>query len=189
MHHAGYVLAGGNSSRMGRDKALMRYGATTLLQHIANTVAEAAGAASVIGDPDRYGSYGYPVHPDRIPGCGPAGGIFTALSITHSPWNLIVGCDMPLLNAGTLERLLEIADLSQGKCVVPLGAGCQPQPLCAVYHVECLAAFEQALQDKRLKMTDLVKEMDAVLVSGLDPAIFLNVNTPEDWGGVDQSNS
>ena len=107
MEATGFVLAGGGSSRMGRDKALLPYRGTTLLAYIASVVRQAAGTATIIGDPDRYSNVGFPVCPDQIPQCGPIGGIYTALSVTASDWNLVVACDMPMLSAPVLRRLIE----------------------------------------------------------------------------------
>src|ERR1700686_3791867 len=73
MRRSGFVLAGGASSRMGRDKALLAYGETTLLEHVARAVRDAVGSVTLIGGPDRYGELGYAVFRDIVPGCGPLG--------------------------------------------------------------------------------------------------------------------
>src|SRR5271163_1224329 len=96
---SGYVLAGGRSTRMGRDKALLPLGDSTLLDHVAQCVRQAAGNVTIIGPPDRYASLGYPVTADLVTNCGPLGGLYTALSITETDWNLMVACDMPGLTA------------------------------------------------------------------------------------------
>ena len=62
------MLAGGESSRMGRDKALLPFHGGVLAGHVAATVAAAAGSAILIGNPEKYGHLGYPVIPDRSPG-------------------------------------------------------------------------------------------------------------------------
>ena len=63
---AGFVLAGGRSSRMGRDKALLPLDGHTLVDHIAGLVQRAAGNVTLIGPPERYATLGYPVIPDLI---------------------------------------------------------------------------------------------------------------------------
>ncbi len=91
---------------MGRDKALLPYRGVTLVEHMAQAVHAAAGSVALIGDPVRYSSLGYPVYPDKFAGCGPLGGIYTALSVSSTDWNLIVACDMPGVTAEVLQVLL-----------------------------------------------------------------------------------
>jgi molybdopterin-guanine dinucleotide biosynthesis protein A len=184
--HSGFVLAGGRSSRMGRDKALLPYHGTTLLQHIAQAVAEAAGNAALIGDPSLYSGRGYPVYPDKLPGCGPLGGIHTALTLSKTDWNLVVACDMPGISVAPLRTLLDQATKSQRDCVVAAGPNGAPEPLCAVYHRRCLPAVLRAIRDKRLKMRDFVAEVDAEIMA-LDPAILANVNTPKEWAALEET--
>src|ERR1700680_2297920 len=180
MEATGFVLAGGESSRMGRDKAFLPYRGTTLLEYIASIVRQAAGTATILGDPDRYRDAGYLVCPDQIPWCGPIGGIYTALSVTASDWNLVVACDMPMLSAPVLRSLIEHSFQSPSYCVVVTGPDGEPHPLCAVYHRRCLPLLEQAIRDKRFRMKGLLSEMDAEHVA-LDATVLANVNTPGEW--------
>src|SRR5579862_7372387 len=92
---AGFVLVGGLSARMDSDKALLGVGGSTLVDQIASRVRAAAGNVTLIGPPENYASSGYNVIADRVTGCGPLGGVFTALSVTTAEWNLIVACDLP----------------------------------------------------------------------------------------------
>ena len=179
MRHTGFVLVGGKSSRMGRDKALLHWNGTTLAQHAARIVAEACGGAALVGDPTRYGSLGYRVFADRFPGCGPIGGIATALTVSNADWSLVTGCDMPALTAETLRGLLSETARTGGECIVPLGAS-GPEALCAVYHRACLPKLEKAISGGRFRMRDVVKELQPRFIAGMDPAMFANLNTPED---------
>ena len=185
MSRAGFVLVGGLSSRMGRNKALLPYRGATLLQYLAEIVREAAGSVDVIGDPLRYARFGYPVHPDLVAGCGPAGGIHTALSAGLAEWNLIVACDMPGITVALLQALLDRADTG-GNCIIPLGPDGQPEPMCAVYHARCLPQIELAIREKRFRMRDLVYELEPVFVSAVDAARLVNINTPVDWAHVEE---
>jgi molybdopterin-guanine dinucleotide biosynthesis protein A len=180
MQRSGFVLAGGGSSRMGRDKALLPYRGTTLVQHLARAVQDAAGSVALIGEPGRYSSLGYPVYPDKFSGCGPLGGIYTALSVSPTDWNLIVACDMPGLSPIVLRTLLQTAEESGASCVVATGPGDEPEPLCAVYHRCCLPAMARAIQEKRFKMKELVKELDPRTMP-VDGLALANVNTPAEW--------
>ena len=102
---AGFVLTGGRSSRMGRDKALLPIEGSVLVERTAEQVRIAAGSVTLIGAPERYAHLGLPVVPDLIEDCGPIGGLYTALKIGRADWNLLVACDMPALTAEFLREL------------------------------------------------------------------------------------
>jgi molybdopterin-guanine dinucleotide biosynthesis protein A len=180
MHASGFVLAGGGSTRMGRDKALLPYRGAALVEHIASLVREAAGSVALIGDPRRYARFGYPVHPDNVPHCGPLGGIHTALTVTTTDWNMVVACDMPAISHASLDGLLRRAARTERSCVVATGPGGEPEPLCAVYHRRSLPVLARAIQDKRFRLRDLVPELDAEAWA-LDGPSLANVNTPAEW--------
>src|ERR1700733_355322 len=183
MQSSGFVLAGGASKRMGQPKALLPYRGTTLVEYVAKTVREAvgpAGSVQVIGDPARLGHLGLPVFPDKLPGYGPASGIYTALRVTTTDWNLVLACDMPSVTADLLRVLLLRADTAERNCVAATGPYGQPEPLCAVYHRRCLPALTRSIRDKQLRMRDFVKEIGAVWVS-VDKLGLANVNTPAEW--------
>ena len=184
MQSSGFVLAGGASKRMGQPKALLPYRGTTLVEHVARTVREATDSVALIGDPELLGHCGLPVFPDDLPGYGPASGIYTALRVTNTDWNLVVACDMPGVTAGVSRELVRCAETAQQNCVAASGGDGQPEPLCAVYHRRCLAALARAIRDKRLRMRDLLKEIGAVLVP-VDAAAVANVNTPAEWSEVE----
>jgi molybdopterin-guanine dinucleotide biosynthesis protein A len=185
MQRSGFVLAGGGSSRMGRDKALLPYRGTTLVQHLAQLVQEAAGTVALIGEPVRYSSLGYPVYPDKFPGCGPLGGIYTALSISAADWNLIVACDMPGISADVLRTLLGSAAGPGQSCVIATGPTGAPEPLCAVYHRCCLPVLRRAIKEKRFKMRDLVMELEPT-ARLVDASALANVNTPAEWAEFEE---
>jgi molybdopterin-guanine dinucleotide biosynthesis protein A len=181
MRSAGFVLAGGRSARMGRDKALLAApDSAPLVVRAAAAVAEAAGNATILGDPCRYAGLGWPVLPDIAANRGPMGGVLTALAHTGVEWNLVVACDMPGITPGLLAALLHAAGGANTLCVVPLVGG-EYEPLCAVWHRDALAAVRQAVDDKRLRMRDLVASLDPLGIAGLHAGLFRNINTPEDW--------
>jgi molybdopterin-guanine dinucleotide biosynthesis protein A len=180
MRRSGFVLAGGSSSRMGRDKALLAYRETSLVEYVARAVRDAVGSVALIGDPDRYGNLGYSVYRDQVPACGPLGGIYTALSLSPGDWNLVVACDMPGISAEALRKLIDPAPKIHQNCIIATGFRGDPEPLCALYHRRCLPVLERAIREKRFKMRDLVPELEAEL-RPFDTTALANVNTPADW--------
>jgi molybdenum cofactor guanylyltransferase len=178
---AGYVLVGGRSSRMGRDKALLPWRGAPLAKWIAGVVAESAGSATLVGSVERHAGLGFRAIPDIFPGEGPLGGILTALRDSSAEWNLVVACDMPGIDAILLGRLLESARASGADVLLPISAGDRPQPLCAAYRANCLAPFETAFGGGVRKMTAALEAVTVRRLPMEEVLQFQNVNTPEDW--------
>ncbi len=165
---------------MGRDKALLPFRGNPLAGHVAAVVAAAAGSATLIGDPEKYGHLGYPVLPDRSPGAGPLGGIESALTYTAADWNLVLACDMPGISAGFLRGLLDAAESSGADALVPAGPSGRPEPLSAVYHRRCAEPFGRALDAGVRKVTGALAGLNWRVWTVDDPAWFENLNTPEE---------
>jgi molybdopterin-guanine dinucleotide biosynthesis protein A len=204
----GFVLVGGHSTRMGRDKALLEFQGSTLAGRVAECVRRVAGNVTLIGPPDRYRELGYTVIPDRIPGCGPLGGVYTALSASHAEWNLMVACDMPLVTTQLFEALFTdvFSDAESGPstvdCVIPelvargpervttgsefttTGEGSRLDPLCAVYHRRCATAARRAIDRKIFKMHDFVSTLRIRKHPVAEPALLSNINTPPEWSSL-----
>jgi molybdenum cofactor guanylyltransferase len=180
MQASGFVLAGGGSTRMGRNKALLPFGGMTLVEHVARIVHQAAGSVTLVGDPGQLGHLGLPVVPDQQPGMGPAGGIYTALKMSSTDWNLIAGCDMPAITFDILVGLLRRAALSSDDCVAAAGPDGDSEPLCAAYHRRCLPAVGRAISENRLKMKTLLAELGCESMP-VDASALANVNTAAQW--------
>ncbi len=178
---AGFVLAGGASRRMGRDKALLPLGETTMIEQIASAVRGAAGNVTLIGPMARYQHLGLPVIPDEIGNCGPLGGLYTALRVTEADWNIVVACDMPGVTEAFLTELLQAARTSAVDCLVPEMNG-NIEPLCAAYHAHVVAAARSAIDRKLFKMQDFISSLCAVRWPVSDRRPLQNVNTPAEWG-------
>jgi molybdopterin-guanine dinucleotide biosynthesis protein A len=181
-----FVLAGGKSTRMGTDKAFLRWQEGTLLDHVLGLAHELTPQVHIVGDRKRFSSYGAAVIEDVYPGCGPLGGIHAALSTTVSPWNLMLAVDLPLLNGRLLSYLVTWARESDATVTVPSVGGAL-QPLCAVYRREFAEAAKRSLEAGQNKIdllfarvkTQTIEE-EKLLRAGFSREMFRNVNTPED---------
>ncbi len=180
MTRSGFILVGGASRRMGRDKALLPLGEATMVEQIAARVRCAAGSVTLIGSPEKYGHLGLAVVADEIENCGPLGGLLTALHITGADWNLLVACDMPNVSEAFLTELLDAAEQSDADCIVPEIDG-RSDPLCAVYHRRLARDAESAIHRKLFKMQDFVSTVRASFWRVTDPRPLLNANTPAEW--------
>lgn len=179
MKAAGFVLVGGRSSRMGRDKALLRCDAHTLVEDVAARVRDVAGNVALVGEPERYGGLGFECLPDLHPRLGPLSGIEAALDARRADLNLIVACDMPGIETGWLLQLVSHAEETNSLCVIARDTKGIMHPLCAVYRSACLPLVRRALDEQRLRAQDLIHELRAEFVD--IGAVLDNVNTPEEW--------
>jgi molybdenum cofactor guanylyltransferase len=187
---AGFVLAGGRSSRMGADKAFLEFGGRTLLERALAVMAAVCERVTIVGDPSKFGSYGV-VIADIFPGCGPLGGIHAALVQSTAELNLMVAVDMPFVSPELLAFLFAQAETDDAVVTVPRVAK-GLQPLCAVYRRDFAAIAEQALRAGKYKIdaafvgvsTSVIEER-ALAAAGLSEQNFFNVNTPQDWVTVE----
>lgn len=179
MRAAGFVLTGGNSTRMGRDKALLPIGAVDLVEAVATTLSSVVRDVTLVGRPERYAHLSWPALSDLRPGMGPLAGLESALTYTAAELNLVVACDLPGLQQRWLATLLRHAALSEAPCVVTIDRAGQIHPLCAVYRVGCLPAIARALDGNRLKLMALIEELGADYLN--TETTLTNMNTPLDW--------
>jgi molybdenum cofactor guanylyltransferase len=184
---AGFVLAGGASSRMGSDKALLSIAGQPLVMRTARLVKSVAGETTVVGNPEAYRRLGLHAVSDDWPSAGPLGGIATALGLSKAPWNLVVACDLPYLTKGWLNYVVARALTSQADAVVPISAR-GPEPLCAIYHKRCEAAIRVELERGTRKVTDALQALLVEMIAPLewkafdsDGLLFKNMNSPEDY--------
>ncbi|MBI3669789.1 MAG: molybdenum cofactor guanylyltransferase [Acidobacteria bacterium] len=187
---AGMVLAGGQSSRMGSDKALLDIGGVPLLVRTARLVEPLVAAVTVVGSPERYAALGLRVIPDHWTGIGPLGGLGTALRASTTPWSLVVGCDLPYLTATWLDWFMARALASQADALLPQTIH-GLEPLCAMYGATCAPVVAAAIEAGVHKVTDGLRGLAVQMVreeewKGIESAdvLFKNMNTPEDYAEV-----
>ena len=181
LNRAGWILVGGRSVRMGRDKALLEIDGRPLALRVADQIARVCGPVTLVGDPERYAQLGLPVVADEFAGAGPLSGIETALRCAASDWNLVVACDMPALDTTLLESLFGGTSDDEADCTLPQYGDGQVEPLCAVYHRRCHAAIRAALESGIRKVTDALREPVRLrYLRAPSRAPFANLNTPEE---------
>lgn len=184
------ILAGGQSRRMGQDKAWLDIGGQPLLAHVAGRLRGLAAEILVVRAAPTIPLPELParVVEDQYLGMGPLAGLHAGLNASATPWIFAVACDMPLLNPALIHYL---ALLRPGHdAVVPYPTH-QPEPLHAFYHRRCLAVIEQALASGQRSVWKLYDRLHTRPVSPLelvifDPGLhsFVNVNTPAEWERV-----
>jgi molybdenum cofactor guanylyltransferase len=189
---AGYVLAGGGSTRFGKDKALVELAGRSMLVRMCELLRIVASEVTVIADPEKYSSLGLRCLADRWPGAGPLGGIITALEDAGTrdqppEWNLIVSCDMPFLTQEWLAHLAERAMKSSSQVALPESAH-GPEPLCACYRTDAAPALRVAFERGVRKITAALKQVTTEVLDEADwkrfdsaRRLFWNMNTLADY--------
>lgn len=183
----GAVLAGGRSSRMGRDKALLLWEGEPLIQRVVEVVTSVCDKVSIIAcRPKRFSFLGLDVYPDEVCNMGPLGGIYTALRVTDAERVFCVACDMPFLDAETIRGMLDM--FSECDVVIPWVED-RFHPLHAVYSRSCIGAIEKAFtaSSATFRVTDFFDRVKVKAVSFNDfPSLsptgkaLVNINTPND---------
>lgn len=178
----GAILAGGKSSRMGQDKALLPLRGQPMIRHIATTMQSVVPSLCIVSDhAESFRFLNLPVIPDLVRDAGPMGGIHAALTHLDAPAILISGCDTPFLTAPLFRHLLETP---HGAPALIARAADGLHPLCGIYHREALPLIKQFLAAGRLRLLDLLQELGADIVPitpdlpFFRPDLFLNVNDP-----------
>ena len=186
-----FILVGGMSSRMGKDKSGLRFGdrsgvalISASLKVVAHSIRTVGGAVTAVE--------GLPNIADAHDKWGPLAGIEAALCNSDSEHCLIVACDLPFVTGKLFERLAGLAD--HWAAIVPLQSDGRPQPLCALYRrTPCLTVARKAIADGEHSPRALLDQIQTRYVSfselsDLDGSeyFFFNVNTPENYERAQQ---
>ncbi len=179
----GLVLAGGKSRRMGRDKALLLRDGQSQLEYVAALLEGAVDRAFVSvrqeqqGEPER-GRFN--TIADRYEGIGPAAGILSAMDeYPDADW-LVVACDLPNIDAVTLEFLLEKRSPDHPFTAFRSSYDELPEPLCAVYRADSNPIVRQFVESGVACPRKILIRSDTWLLDQPDPHALDNINTPDD---------
>ncbi len=193
----GFVLAGGKSSRMGQDKALLHFGGQPMVQIAVEKLREFCAEVCIAGDRDDLSGFARVVQ-DARSGTGPAAGIEAGLQAARQPWALFIPVDVPLVPAHLLRRW---AAAALARCSASyLVVADAPQPAFCIMRRECLPALAQALEQGERRLERLLDRLCLAaapdgrpwrcdvsrLVADDGPPLpgvvrwFANLNTPDD---------
>lgn len=194
-----FLLAGGHSRRMGRDKARLELAGQPLVAQMLAKVASLGLRASICGNRPDLAALA-PVLPDPAlqgeESQGPLAGILAALEASNAPLNLFLAVDLPAIPVEFLHWIIDRAEHTQAAATIPLVSG-RPQPLCAVYHRDLAPEIRRSLEAGERRVFPVLRKaalsldllnVECMVSSGLigpTPAVpphlwFHNLNTPQD---------
>lgn len=180
------ILAGGKSTRFGRDKAFEPLAGKMLIEHVADVLRGLFPEVMIVANAPRlFQGFDLAVASDVIPGAGSLGGILTGLIHSGSGRCFVAACDMPFLRADLVAELYERS--VRYDVVVPVVAG-EPEPLHAVYSKRCIRPIVGMIAEGQYRIVGLYKRVSVLKVREeewklFDPegASFFNINTPSDF--------
>jgi len=181
----GVILAGGKSTRYGKNKAFQTINGIPLIEKVLSVMESLFEELIIITNvPHTYSHLEFPVYEDLIAGLGPLGGIFTGLTAVSKEAAFFVACDMPSLNARLLRYMVECKEGFDA--VVPRIAG-QMEALHALYRTSCIPAIRSLIDAHQYQVFRFfpevsVRYVDENEIRQFDPELssFFNINTPQE---------
>jgi molybdopterin-guanine dinucleotide biosynthesis protein A len=190
----GIILAGGKSSRMGTEKGLLQLGTKRMIEHAIDILKKQCDQIIISANSKAYDFLGYPVVADVILNSGPMGGIYSGLISSKTELNLVLSCDMPLIQKELLADLIN--NNKEFDVVVPWHEEEKFEPMCALYKNSCIPVFEAFIQRKYYKIPDAFKQLKtnklfmSPKLSYYKKNLFENLNSKEEFekirGEMDQ---
>jgi len=193
----GFVLVGGRSQRMGRDKTRLAYRGRPMALHQAEKLAFVCGRAALVGkDRKAFAEIPFPFVEDGAAPNAAAFGIVAALDFSPEETNLVLAADIPRCSESFLAALLDIAEAILAPAIVPV-SNKTPQTLCAVWRKSALKPLRAHLETGDLSLVRALEAMGGVLIPEEETAAmpggearnFFNVNTPEDYESIQDETS
>ena len=183
----GLVLAGGHSKRMQQDKAALQYAGRSQLERAMELLQPYVARAFVsvrkdqVADPVRAP---FPQIVDTAVGAGPIAGILAAQTAhPQSAW-LVLACDLPFLDAATLEHLVRSRRADQQATAYRSSHDGLPEPLCAIYEPSSREALATYVASGRECPRKFLLQARVALLEPLDPRALDNINTPKEYGSA-----
>ena len=182
MQITGIILSGGQSTRMGTDKALIQINEKTLLENEIDICKPVLSEILVSSNNPDHGKFGAKIIPDEFTNCGPLSGIYSCLKQSETDWNFVISVDAAFVKPEFIQYLIDQID--DFDAIVPLHDN-GIEPLISMYHKNGLDEMLKHLKSGNFKMQNLINVINTKFVDSQKwiekyPKIFRNLNRPED---------
>ncbi len=180
----GIILAGGKSFRMGSDKGFLLLNQKAFVQYSIDALSPLVSEIIIVSDHSAYDTFGYKRVNDITKNAGPVAGIISGLEATQTTYNIILSCDIPLINTKILSQLITAA--TPNTSIIQLESHGKSMPLIALYNKQVLPIFKEQLQnnERRLRMVVNACGYKTITLSDKDTASTKNVNTQTEFKEV-----
>jgi molybdopterin-guanine dinucleotide biosynthesis protein A len=181
---SGILLAGGNSSRMGQDKAFMKYGNKFLYEYSLAVLNHFSSEIFIGSSNPLFNNLEYPCIPDEITNLGPIGGLYSCLKQIKNTHAIVLPCDLPLISEKLIDLLL--TDSEGYDISIALNNSKVPEPLIGVYASSIVPEIEKMIDLKVYKIQDLLNSVRTNYISFPDvpPETFRNINDIKEFNSL-----
>ncbi len=203
-HITGIILAGGKSSRMGTDKGFVMYKNKAFIQHIIEAIQPLVDEIIIVSNNPDYDIFtlrltSTPLSNQRlgdnfsinrvndlVENAGPLAGVYTGLHYTTTENNLVVSCDVPLINTATLKKLIEQID--ENAAIIQIESQGKTMPLIALYKKQCNDVFLTLLEqgERRLRVAINHLKVKTIPLDKNQEKYTMNINTPDNLKKIEQ---
>ncbi|MFA6403169.1 MAG: molybdenum cofactor guanylyltransferase [Salinivirgaceae bacterium] len=173
----GIILAGGKSSRMGSNKAVMLYNNQRLIDISISIIAPLVSEVLVSSN-DSIPNIKHRMVPDVFENIGPLGGLYSCLKESNNSINLVIPCDVPLVSTAFYELMLE--KMGSFDAVIPCYADGRLEPLIGVYHKNVLSMLEEQIRRYDYKLVNLLERLNVFYIEIPESVNMKNLNYPTD---------
>lgn len=180
----GIILAGGNSSRMGTDKALIPFKGVHLIEYSLSLMKNLCHHIIISANNPNYTNFGFPVVHDNFKGIGPLAGLEACLRYSQTRINLVVSCDTPFINSDLFRNILDYTEAYDA--IVPVLNDGKIEPLIGFYSKDILSQLVLQIKKGDYKMQNLLKLINTKYITLINDNLLHNLNTPEDLIRIEQ---
>lgn len=179
-HITGIILAGGKSSRMGTDKGFLMLNNKSFMQHSIDALTPLVSEIIIVSNHNNYDAFGLKRVEDIIEDAGPLAGIYSGLIASKTKYNLVLSCDIPLINSDVLARL--ISGIDNTSEVIQIESNGRKMPLIALYKKSCETVFKKLLSQGERKLQFAVNQCNvkSISIDASENIFTTNVNTKDE---------
>ncbi|WP_412987717.1 molybdenum cofactor guanylyltransferase [Pontimicrobium sp. IMCC45349] len=184
-HITGIILAGGKSSRMGTDKGFLLLNKKPFVKYSIDALEPLVSEIIIVSDNEAYDAFGVKRVDDIMKDAGPIAGIYSGLVASKNEYNIILSCDIPLVNSNLLKKLvLAIDDISE---IIQVESNGKSMPLIAMYKKACKDIFKEVFDtgERRLRMAIKACNSKNITLETKEEVLTTNVNTKDQFKTVE----
>lgn len=180
----GIILAGGKSSRMGTDKAILLLKEKTFIQHIIVAMKPLVNNMIIVSDNPNHEEFEIERIEDVIKDAGPLAGIYSGLQHSNTDYNLVVSCDVPLITTEVLRQLINNHEVNYD--VIQLESHQKTMPLTAIYKKPCEQLIKDLLDKGERRVRYAVSQLTTktLMLDDKLSSALKNINTKEEFDAI-----